>query len=307
MNTSDSLKHTKAPAAKNRTSFYMTVFALLTFHAALVGALLVQGCKEKAPAPQPDVPAKSEVSTPASADTNVAALTPALPPGPSSNTIPVVPVSPATSLPPAPPQPPVAGTPAAPSPAAPAVPAIPSPVAPATMEPPTPAVPAATGAENEYTVAKGDIFATIAKKFGVSIKAIAEANPGVDSRKLKIGQKLKIPAKAEAAPAVAGAAPAASAEGDAPYVVKKGDTLEKIAKAHNSTVKMIQSANHLTTTMIREGQKLKVPAKAAPAAAAEPAPAPAPVVPATPTLPTPPAVPTAPSPALMPPAAPSNQ
>src|SRR5581483_5074046 len=46
----------------------------------------------------------------------------------------------------------------------------------------------------EYVVAKGDSFYTIAKHFGVTMKAIQEANPGVEPTKLKVGQKLNIPA-----------------------------------------------------------------------------------------------------------------
>ena len=53
-------------------------------------------------------------------------------------------------------------------------------------------VPAATG--TEYTIVKGDYFEKIAKDHGVTTKAIQDANPGVDSKKLQIGQKIHIPA-----------------------------------------------------------------------------------------------------------------
>jgi LysM repeat protein len=43
----------------------------------------------------------------------------------------------------------------------------------------------------EYVVAKGDNLSSIAKKSGISLKAIQDLNPGVDSNKLRIGQKLK--------------------------------------------------------------------------------------------------------------------
>jgi LysM repeat protein len=43
----------------------------------------------------------------------------------------------------------------------------------------------------EYVVAKGDNLGSIAKKAGISLKAIQDLNPGVDSNKLRIGQKLK--------------------------------------------------------------------------------------------------------------------
>jgi LysM repeat protein len=50
------------------------------------------------------------------------------------------------------------------------------------------ATPAGPG---EYVVAKGDNLSSIAKKAGLSLKAIQDLNPGVVSNKLRIGQKLK--------------------------------------------------------------------------------------------------------------------
>jgi LysM repeat protein len=41
-------------------------------------------------------------------------------------------------------------------------------------------------------------------------------------------------------------------------VVKKGDTLEKIAKAHNTTVDEIIKLNHLPSSFLRVGQTLKL-------------------------------------------------
>jgi LysM repeat protein len=132
----------------------------------------------------------------------------------------------------------------------------------------------------EYVVIKGDTLGKIAKKNGVSLKALEAANPGVVPTKLKVGQKLSLPAGGAAVPTAASAtgteAIAADVGGET-YSVKSGDTLTKIAKAHGTTVKAIESANNLTTTKIKVGQKLKIPAKteaATPAPAVESAPAP---------------------------------
>jgi len=54
--------------------------------------------------------------------------------------------------------------------------------------------PAAAGA-NEYVIKGGDTFAKIARATGVSPEAITAANPGVNSGKLHVGQKIKLPAK----------------------------------------------------------------------------------------------------------------
>ncbi len=47
----------------------------------------------------------------------------------------------------------------------------------------------------EYVVKPGDTFAKIGRAQGFSPSDIAAVNPGVDSGKLKIGQKIKLPKK----------------------------------------------------------------------------------------------------------------
>jgi LysM repeat protein len=44
-------------------------------------------------------------------------------------------------------------------------------------------------------VVEGDNFTRIAKKNGVTLSALEVANPGVDSNRLRPGQKIKIPAR----------------------------------------------------------------------------------------------------------------
>ncbi len=44
----------------------------------------------------------------------------------------------------------------------------------------------------EYSVVKGDTLSGIAKKNGLSLKALQDLNPGVDATRLQIGQKLKV-------------------------------------------------------------------------------------------------------------------
>ena len=43
------------------------------------------------------------------------------------------------------------------------------------------------------------------------------------------------------------------------YVVKSGDTLSRIAKAHRTTVEAIEAANGLNDDLILVGAKLKIP------------------------------------------------
>jgi LysM repeat protein len=119
------------------------------------------------------------------------------------------------------------------------------------------------GTAQEYAIQKGDTYSTIAPKFGVTAKAIQAANPTVDPAKLQIGKKIIIPAASAPAPAPAGGVTVAADTGEVVYTVKSGDTLGKLATEFHTTVKAIQSANGLTDTRIKVGQKLKISGKAA--------------------------------------------
>ena len=119
-----------------------------------------------------------------------------------------------------------------------------------------PEVPVATG-QSEYVVVKGDNYTAIARKHGVTIAALKEANPAVEPNRIAIGQVLVIPA-----PATKPAGPTIP-EGATQYEVKAGDNLYNIAKSHNTTVKAIRDANGLTNANIRPGQKLIISKPAA--------------------------------------------
>jgi LysM repeat protein len=62
---------------------------------------------------------------------------------------------------------------------------------------------AAESSGQTHTVQPGETPAIIAKKYGVSVKALLAANGNVDARHLKVGQKLSIPAKPGEATATA--------------------------------------------------------------------------------------------------------
>jgi LysM repeat protein len=137
--------------------------------------------------------------------------------------------------------------------------------------------PVAPATTTEYTVVKGDNFSTIGKKFGVSAKAIQDANPNVNPLKLQPSQKIVIPAPPAAPTAIppASAGPVVATTGEQSHVVVSGDTLAALARKYGTNVKAIQTANGLTSTRIRVGDKLKMPAKApAPAPAETPVPVP---------------------------------
>ena len=138
--------------------------------------------------------------------------------------------------------------------------------------PPVPEPVVTPAAGQEHVIVKGDTLAELAKTYHVSVKAIQDGNPGVDPRRLKIGQKIQIPAAAaEAVTATAGAAPVAdTGSAEQTYKVKSGDTLTAIAKHLGVSVKALRSANNLTSDRIKVGDKLKVPAKPSAPVVSEP-------------------------------------
>ena len=157
-----------------------------------------------------------------------------------------------------------------------------TPIAPIAPVTPVAAVPAA----RTYVVKKGETLNKIAKAEHVKLSELASANKLTKTAALKVGQKLTIPAKAEApvtavasatpttAPAVASAAaPVASAVSGNSYTVKAGDSLWKVAKANNVSVAALKQANNLTSDALKVNQKLTIPA-AATTATATAAPAP---------------------------------
>ncbi|HSY17636.1 MAG TPA: LysM peptidoglycan-binding domain-containing protein [Candidatus Acidoferrales bacterium] len=154
---------------------------------------------------------------------------------------------------------------------------MPTNTAPVVVPPPVVEPPVTPG--SEYVVVKSDTLTTIAKAHHVTLKDLQTANPGVDSKHLKIGQKLVIPASTAMTTAAPTTGTSTADAGGDTYTVKSGDTLTTIAKKHGTTIKALQAANSLTTTKIKVGQKLKLPAAAtvAPAPVETTAPAPAPM------------------------------
>jgi LysM repeat protein len=53
----------------------------------------------------------------------------------------------------------------------------------------------AVAGPDEYTIKAGDTFAKIARAHGGTLSDIQAVNPKVDGAKLKVGQKIKLPAK----------------------------------------------------------------------------------------------------------------
>jgi LysM repeat protein len=215
--------------SKRRAGLKLGVFCVLAIGVTSLAAMLIQGCKRE----ETDQNAESN-STPMVDTNNYTATDTNVPPIEASNP-PVTPVPPT-----------------------------PTPVTPT----PTPQVtaPPVQQTENEYVVVKGDTLGKIAKANGVTVKALEDANAGVQPSRLKVGQKLVIPAGgsttgANVAQETANGV-ATNTGGDQAYTIKSGDTLTRIARHFGVTLKALMAENNLTTTHIRVGQKLNIPAKA---------------------------------------------
>jgi LysM repeat protein len=214
-------------AAKRKANIRIAIFTILAIHAALLGGLLMQGgCK-----PEDKQQAKADLT----------ALT-------NDTSLPVIQDSNYVSRPVTP-----TDTNAAPAPA--------DLVTGPEGQPSAPG-PGGVAEAKEYTIAKGDTLVKIARAHGVTVKAIEEANPGIVPTRLKINQRIQIPAAAGTAgnPKAEKLADTAVAEpGVTWYTVKARDSLFKIARQQGTTVRAIKSLNHLKTDQLRIGQRLKLP------------------------------------------------
>jgi LysM repeat protein len=249
MNTQSPLVPQGTQPPRGKSSLYFKVLMVLTVHVVLIGGMLLQGCKDTSKAD-----ANKDSSITSTTDTAPPATAPTAP----DNS--VAPVTSATTL--------SNQTMSAIPPTA--QPAQVSEVPPVSVLPGPTAVSAPAMNGGEYVIAQGDTMGAIAKRNSVSLRALMEANPGVNPKKLQIGHKLQIPtaggptiAATSAAPGV-GAGPldatTAGASDSPSYTVKSGDTLGRIARAHGTSYKKIMALNDLKTTAIRVGQKLKMPA-----------------------------------------------
>ncbi|MBW8813914.1 MAG: LysM peptidoglycan-binding domain-containing protein [Caulobacterales bacterium] len=114
-----------------------------------------------------------------------------------------------------------------------------------------------------YKVRKGDTLEKVAPKLGVDIETLAKLNGLKKPYRLHPGQVLHGPQPEGHASAKGKAAGRAHAES---YVVKKGDTLFSIAKAHGISVEQLKAANHLgRSNSISHGQTLRLAGDAEPA------------------------------------------
>jgi peptidoglycan-N-acetylglucosamine deacetylase len=103
-----------------------------------------------------------------------------------------------------------------------------------------------------YTVQRGDTLYSVARRYGTTVTAIANANGIANINHIRVGQRLYIPGYSTGGTSW----PVDSTH----YVVRSGDSLSVLARRFNTTVTAIARANGISNTShIYVGQKLIVP------------------------------------------------
>jgi len=111
-----------------------------------------------------------------------------------------------------------------------------------------------------YQVKKQETLYGIAKQYSVSVDDIVNANPGFDG--LKDGMEIKIPKKSSVARPVAVEVPQSKTikpdTTPEEIIVKTGETLYSIAKAHNTTVDNLIDLNPQLSDGLKAGMVLRL-------------------------------------------------
>ena len=130
-----------------------------------------------------------------------------------------------------------------------------------------PARQAPAPSSNHYRIRSGDSLSTIAVQFGVSVSDLRKWN-NLRSSRIRAGNFLLVRppsgtlASASPKPETPVSRAASGPSGSGTYSVVRGDSLEKIAKRHGTTVANLRRWNSLSTSRIYPGQKLVVGSQA---------------------------------------------
>jgi len=100
-----------------------------------------------------------------------------------------------------------------------------------------------------HVVTSGDNLSYIGKRYGVSYKVIKDFNH-LKSNRLRLRQKLIIP--------ITKSSSKKKLNTKHYYMVKRGDSLESISRAHKVSIRNIKMQNHLKGSLIKVGERLKI-------------------------------------------------
>ena len=105
-----------------------------------------------------------------------------------------------------------------------------------------------------HKIVRGDSLSKIADRYGVSLRALKEAN-NLRSNVAILGRRLKLPSDAK------GVSSSGSVSKSIPsvHVVKRGDSLSKISARYNITISALKRHNGLKKDSVYLGQRIKLP------------------------------------------------
>jgi membrane-bound lytic murein transglycosylase D len=126
-----------------------------------------------------------------------------------------------------------------------------------------------------HLVRRGETLALIARRYRVSVEEMVAANGLLSADRIFPGQRLEIPTggapaqpvaapiDVQVSPAVEAAVATADVGGPSEparqHVVRRGDSLTRIARRYSVSVEAIRSRNELGSTVIHPGQVLEIP------------------------------------------------
>ncbi|OAG27534.1 lytic transglycosylase domain-containing protein [Thermodesulfatator autotrophicus] len=109
-----------------------------------------------------------------------------------------------------------------------------------------------------HRLRRGETLSHLARRYKTSVVAIMRANGISNPRRLRAGQRLKIPVGKKY---VAYSSHKNKNQKIVTYVVKPGDSLWRIARKFKTSTKKIMKTNNLKTHRLQVGQVLKIPVK----------------------------------------------
>jgi murein DD-endopeptidase MepM/ murein hydrolase activator NlpD len=119
-----------------------------------------------------------------------------------------------------------------------------------------------------HVVAKGETVYSISRTYRISQEELMKYNGITDASKLQVGSRLRIPPGSPVTGTSVSQTKQAGTSATVAYKVVKNDTLFSIARNHEITVQKLREINGFSADyVIKAGEIIKVPAKAAPSVA----------------------------------------